>query len=42
LEQGLELGIIQTAITMLMKFKLPIEEVAKELDISVDELQEYL
>lgn len=42
LSQGLSQGIIKTAITMINKFKLSVEDVAKELDISVDELKRHL
>ena len=46
LEEGIEIGEkrgeIKTAITMINKFGLSIEEVAKELNISIDELKRYL
>ncbi len=35
-------GIINTAIKMITKFKLSIEEVATELNISIDELKKHL
>ena len=42
LSQGLSQGIIKTAITMIHKFKLSVEDVAKELNISLDELKKHL
>ncbi|SFV57526.1 hypothetical protein MNB_SV-6-766 [hydrothermal vent metagenome] len=42
LSQGLSQGIIETAITMINRFKLSIEDVAKELNISIDELKKHL
>ncbi len=41
-ERGLSQGIIKTAITMIHKFKLSVEDVAKELNISLDELKKHL
>ncbi len=41
-EKGLSEGIIKTAITMIHKFKLSVEDVAKELNISLDELKKHL
>ncbi len=35
-------GMITTATTMITKFKLSIEDVAKELNISIDELKKHL
>jgi len=40
--QGISQGIISSAIKMITKFKLSIEEVAKELNISIDELRKHL
>ena len=42
LSQGLSQGIINTAIKMITKFKLSVEDVAKELNISIDELKKHL
>jgi len=42
LSQGISQGIIKTAITMIDKFKLSVEDVAKELNISLDELKKHL
>ncbi len=42
ISQGISQGIINTAITMIDKFKLSVEEVAKELNISIDELKKHL
>ncbi len=42
ISQGISEGIITTAITMITKFKLSIEDVAKELNISIDELKKHL
>jgi len=50
MERGMERGkekwvsqtIISTAITMITKFKLSVEDVAKELNISIDELKKHL
>jgi hypothetical protein len=42
LSKGLSQGIITTAITMINKFKLSVEDVAKELNISLDELKKHL
>ncbi len=40
--QGISQGIISSAIKMITKFKLSIEEVAKELNISIDELKKHI
>ena len=40
--QGKIDGVIDTAITMITKFKLSAEDVAKELNISIDELKKHL
>jgi len=42
ISQGISQGIIHSAIKMIEKFKLSIEEVAKELNISIDELKKHL
>lgn len=42
LSQGLSQGMIKTAIMMIQKFKLSVEDVAKELNISLDELKKHL
>ncbi len=42
MERGISQGIIDTAITMITKFKLSVEDVAKELNISIDELKKHL
>jgi predicted transposase/invertase (TIGR01784 family) len=42
IELGMEQGVINSAIKMITKFKLSIEEVAKELNISIDELEKHL
>jgi uncharacterized protein YidB (DUF937 family) len=42
ISQGISQGIINTAIKMITKFKLSIEEVATELNISMDELKKHL
>ncbi len=42
IHQGLSQGTLQTAITLIQKFKLSIEEVAKELNISIMELKKHL
>jgi hypothetical protein len=42
LSQGISQGVIKTAITMIEKFKLSVEDVAKELNISLDELKKHL
>ena len=42
LEEGLSQGIIETAITMIKEFNLSAEVVAKELNISIDELRKHL
>ncbi len=41
-ERWISQGIINTAIKMITKFKLSIEEVATELNISMDELKKHL
>jgi len=41
-DKWLSQGVISTAITMINKFKLSAEEVAKELNISIDELKKHL
>ncbi len=41
-KMGLSQGIIETAITMINRFKLSVEDVAKELNISIDELKKHL
>ncbi|MEA3490772.1 MAG: hypothetical protein U9R27_02640 [Campylobacterota bacterium] len=41
-ERGISQGMITTAITMINKFKLSVEDVAKELNISIDELKKHL
>jgi len=41
-ERGEERGIIEAAITMINKFKLSVEDVAKELNISIEELKKHL
>jgi len=40
--QGKIDGVIDTATTMITKFKLSAEDVAKELNISIDELKKHL
>jgi len=40
--QGISQGVIQTATKMITKFKLSVEDVAKELNISIDELKKHL
>ncbi len=40
--EGIEIGEIKTAITMINRFGLSIEDVSKELNISIDELRKYL
>ena len=42
LSQGISQGIITTAITMIKEFNLSIDIVAKKLNISIDELKNYL
>jgi len=42
MEQGIEKGVLKSAIKMITKFKLSIEEVARELNISIDELKKHL
>jgi predicted transposase YdaD len=46
LEEGIEIGLsqgsIKTAITMIEKFKLSIKDVARELDIPINELKKNL
>jgi predicted transposase/invertase (TIGR01784 family) len=41
IEQGVKQGIMQTAITMIQEFGLPIEEVAQRLNLSIDELKKH-
>ena len=42
INKGLSQGVLNTAITMINRFKLSIEDVAKELNISIDELKKHL
>ncbi len=42
IQRGLSQGVIKTAITMINKFKLSVEDVSKELNISIDELKKHL
>ena len=42
ISEGISEGTLQTAITLIQKFKLSIEEVAKELNISIVELKKHL
>jgi len=42
LSQGLSQGIVDTATMMIKKFKLSVEEVANELNISIDEIKKHL
>ncbi len=42
MERGISQGVIKTAITMISKFKLSVEDVSKELNISIDELKKHL
>ena len=42
MERGVSQGVIKTAITMISKFKLSVEDVSKELNISIDELKKHL
>ena len=42
MSQGISQGIIDTATMMIKRFKLSIEEVAKELNISIDEIKKHL
>jgi len=42
IEQGKKVGVIKSAITMIEKFKLPIDSVAKELNIPKEEIEEAL
>jgi predicted transposase YdaD len=41
-QRGEQKGVLRTAVMMIEKFKLSIEEVAKELNISIDELKKQL
>ena len=41
-KRGEERGEIKTAISMIKEFNLPIEEVSKKLNISIDELKKHL
>jgi len=41
-EKWLSQGMIETATKMITKFKLSVEDVAKELNISIDELKKHL
>lgn len=40
--QGISEGVLNTAIKMINKFKLSIEDVADELNISIDELKKHI
>ncbi len=42
IERGVSQGAMQAASTMIKKFKLSVEDVAKELNISIVELKKYL
>jgi len=42
IEQGKKVGVIKSAITLIEKFKLPIDSVAKELNIPKEEIEEAL
>ena len=42
MQQGVSQGTLQTAITLIQKFRLSIEDVAKELNISFVELKKHL
>jgi len=42
IQRGLSQGVIKTAITMINKFKLSVEDVSEELNISIDELKKHL
>ncbi len=42
ISEGISQGTLQAAITLIQKFKLSIEEVAKELNISMTELKKHL
>jgi len=42
LSQGLSQGVINTAIAMIKEFNLSVEDVAKKLNLSIDELKKYL
>jgi len=42
LSQGISQTIIENAIIMVEKFKISIEDVSRELNISVDELKRHL
>jgi len=41
-DYGVSQDMIETAIKMITKFKLSIEDLAKELNISIDELKRHL
>lgn len=41
-QKGEQRGVLLTAVMMIEKFKLSIEDVAKELNISIDELKKHL
>ena len=41
-KRGIEKGIFDTAIVMIEKFNLSIDEIAKELNIKKEELLEYM
>lgn len=40
--KGISQGAINTAITMIKEFNLSVEQVAKKLNLSIDELKKYL
>ncbi|MEA2027756.1 MAG: hypothetical protein U9N49_02110 [Campylobacterota bacterium] len=42
ISQGISQGVINTATKMIDRFKLSIEDVAKELNISIDELKNHI
>ena len=42
ISQGITQGIIDTATMMIKRFKLSVEEVAKELNISIEEIKRHL
>ena len=42
IERGISQGIIVTAITMIKEFNLSIEDVARKLHISIDELKKHI
>jgi len=41
-EEGIEEGIFKSAMVMINKFKISIDETAKELNIKKEELLEYM